>query len=59
MILTAGVAGVPFGGADVPSFYGENTDPTIMNAYLLGSFMPFSGPTVTSKTNCVNLGFLV
>ena len=41
MILTAGVAGVPFGGADVPSFYGENTDHTIMNGYQLGSFMPF------------------
>jgi alpha-glucosidase (family GH31 glycosyl hydrolase) len=41
MLLTAGVAGLPFGGADVPSFSGENSDHTIVNAYQLGVFMPF------------------
>ena len=41
MLLSAGVAGLPFGGSDVPSFAGEHTDHTIVNGYQLGLFMPF------------------
>ena len=41
MILSAGVAGLPFGGSDVPSFAGEHTDHTMVNGYQLGLFMPF------------------
>lgn len=41
MLLSAGVSGLPFGGADVPSFSGEHTDHTMVNGYQLGVFMPF------------------
>jgi len=41
MLLTAGVSGLPFGGSDVPSFMGDLTSHTTVNAYQLGTFMPF------------------
>ena len=41
MLLSAGVAGLPFAGSDVPSFHGEHTSHTIVNGYQLGVFMPF------------------
>lgn len=41
MLLSAGISGVPFGGSDVPSFFGLHTSHTVVNAYQLGVFMPF------------------
>ena len=41
MLLTAGLSGLPFGGADIPSFAGEHTDHTLIKAYQLGKFMPY------------------
>lgn len=41
MLLTTGIAGIPFGGSDVPSFLGDHTSHTTVNAYQLGIFMPF------------------
>jgi alpha 1,3-glucosidase len=41
MLLSASVAGLPFGGSDVPSFEGEHTDHTIVCGYELGLLMPF------------------
>jgi len=33
MILSAGIAGIPFGGSDVPSFFGVHEGHTTVNAY--------------------------
>jgi len=41
MLLSAGVAGVPFGGADVPSFHGNNVEHTFILGYQIGVFFPF------------------
>ena len=41
MLLTTGVTGQPFGGADIPSFFGPQTDNTFICGYQLGIFMPF------------------
>jgi alpha-glucosidase (family GH31 glycosyl hydrolase) len=41
MLLQAGVAGHPFGGADVPGFYGNVTDDLYVQFYQLGGFFPF------------------
>ena len=41
MLLSAGIAGVPFGGSDVPSFVGVHEGHTTINAYQLGMLMPF------------------
>lgn len=41
MLLSAGVSGMPFGGSDLPSFYGNQTEHTWVASYQLGVFMPF------------------
>ena len=41
MLLQLGVAGHPFGGSDVPGFYGEATDDLFVQFYQVGSFYPF------------------
>jgi len=33
MLLSAGISGLPFGGSDVPSFMGDLSSHTIVNAY--------------------------
>ena len=41
MIMSLGVSGHPFGGSDVPGFYGEVTDDLYVMFYQLGSYYPF------------------
>lgn len=41
MILQLGVSGHPFGGSDVPGFYGEVSDDLFIKFYQLGAFYPF------------------
>lgn len=41
MILQLGVSGHPYGGSDVPGFYGEVTDDLYVQFYQLGAFYPF------------------
>lgn len=41
MLLSAGVAGFAFGGADVPGFFGDPSDHTYVLGYQLGIFFPF------------------
>jgi alpha 1,3-glucosidase len=41
MIMSAGISGFTFGGADVPSFHGNDTEHTFIASYQLGVFMPF------------------
>ena len=41
MILQNGMAGHPFGGADVPGFYGNPTDDLYVMFYQTGSWYPF------------------
>ena len=41
MILQNGIAGHPFGGADVPGFYGNPTDDLFVMFYQVGSWYPF------------------
>ena len=41
MILQLGNAGHPFGGADVPGFFGEPTDELFIMFYQLGMYFPF------------------
>ena len=41
MLLSAGLAGLAFGGADVPGFYGDPSDHTYVLGYQLGVFLPF------------------
>lgn len=41
MLLQLGVSGHPFGGADVPGFYGDVTDDLYVQFYQLGAWYPF------------------
>ena len=41
MLLSAGISGMAFGGADVPGFYGNPSDHTYALGYQLGVFFPF------------------
>jgi len=41
MMLQNGLSGMPFGGADVPGFYGNPTDALSVQFYQLGSYFPF------------------
>jgi alpha 1,3-glucosidase len=41
MILSIGLSGNPFGGSDVPGFYGNPSDDLYVAFYQLGSFYPF------------------
>jgi mannosyl-oligosaccharide alpha-1,3-glucosidase len=41
MMLSTAVSGQPFSGADIPSFFGPQTDHTFICAYQLGIFLPF------------------
>ena len=41
MLLSAGIAGMAFGGADVPGFYGNPSDHSFALGYQLGVFFPF------------------
>jgi len=41
MVLQNGLSGHPFGGADVPGFYGMPTDALSVQFYQLGSYFPF------------------
>lgn len=40
-ILTLGVTGIPFTGADIPGFYGQPTEELFILFYQLGTFFPF------------------
>jgi alpha 1,3-glucosidase len=41
MLLQNGIAGQPFGGCDIPGFYGKLTDDLFIQFYQLGSYFPF------------------
>jgi len=41
MLLTLGLSGHPFGGADVPGFFGMPTEDLWVRFYQLGAFFPF------------------
>ena len=41
MLLQNGIAGQPFGGCDIPGFYGNLTDDLFIQFYQLGSYFPF------------------
>ena len=41
MLLSLSISGHPFGGADVPGFYGEPTDDIYISFYQLGAWYPF------------------
>ena len=41
MLLSGGLAGFAFGGADVPGFYGDPSDHTFALGYQLAIFFPF------------------
>ena len=41
MVLQLGNAGIPFGGADVPGFFGEVTEDLYVMFYQLGMYFPF------------------
>ena len=40
-LLSAGISGYSFGGADVPGFYGNATEHDFVLGYQLGALMPF------------------
>lgn len=41
MLLTLGLSGMSFVGADIPGFYGNATDEVFVKFYQLGTFFPF------------------
>lgn len=41
MLLSLGIAGIPFVGADIPGFYGNATDEVMVMFYQLGGWYPF------------------
>lgn len=41
MLMQAGNAGHPFGGADIPGFYGYPTDDLFVMFYQVGMWYPF------------------
>jgi alpha 1,3-glucosidase len=41
MLLSLGISGIPFVGADIPGFYGNTTDEVFVMFYQLGGFYPF------------------
>lgn len=41
MIMSLGLSGVPFGGSDVPGFYGMPSEDLWVMFYQLGAFYPF------------------
>jgi mannosyl-oligosaccharide alpha-1,3-glucosidase len=41
MLLSLGISGIPFVGADIPGFYGNSTDEIFVKFYQLGTFFPF------------------
>ena len=40
-ILSLGISGIVYSGADIPGFFGEPTEQVIINFYQLGVFFPF------------------
>eukprot|EP00347_Sterkiella_histriomuscorum_P014249 403361604 len=40
-LLTLGISGIPFVGADIPGFFGQPSDNLFMIFYQLGAFYPF------------------
>lgn len=41
MIMQLGNSGHPFGGSDIPGFYGTPTDDLFVMFYQIGSWYPF------------------
>lgn len=41
MLLSLGIAGIPFVGADIPGFYGNASDEVMVMFYQLGGWYPF------------------
>jgi len=41
MIMQNGISGVPFGGTDIPGFYGEVSENMWVRFYQIGIYYPF------------------